>query len=594
MSAHDETERLRPKPETPKPGGDSQAVIRPTTGKLQVVGPKPEPAPVSLGEAFVPAVPLTPVDVAPRRLSTAKKTPPIAIVADAPKTPVPLPQAPVSEAARYSILGSIHRGGMGEILLARVEGREGFARRVVLKGLLARLLEDDVSYQLFMREARLMAALDHPNIVRVFDLPYIAEKPYLAMEYVRGRNFHQVIQRSTASGRPMPARIALHVVSESLRGLHYAHNAKDEADRPMGIIHRDVSPGNILVSFFGEVKVTDFGIAKMANAPKFTGPRSIRGKARYVAPEQVHGEQASVLSDIYSAGVVLSEALLGEPLWERASVPETLLSIVSEDREKTIDRILAERSPVPGLRSALRGALSLNPRDRFASALHFAETLEAIARSIGGAPTHVDVGVYIRKLFSDAPDLPADDGFAGSGLPVPDFADLIPEPKTDPTMITLEPEWIKEHSARDTASMRAAKPRSVSPHFTPVIGDADSDFDLEEDVHEERTSPSRIRATLVSQQAAVVSEVANAVASAEYSFSELIAANSTDEEPSRDIDNVDPAELARVRGARVIETGDDSELGLRTPHGLTLLVAGIFIGASLAIAGCVLALIIGS
>lgn len=590
MSQRDETERLRPKPETPRPGGEAPAVIRPVTAKLQVVGTKPEIelAPSSLGAAVPEAPPLA----AP---------PVIATTSAGPRTPVPKPAAPPSsEAARYSILGSIHRGGMGEILLARVEGREGFARKVVLKGLLARLLEDDVSYQLFMREARLMAALDHPNIVRVFDLPYIAEKPYLAMEYVRGRNFHQVIQRSAASERPMPVRIALHVVSEALRGLHYAHNAKDEADRPMGIIHRDVSPGNILVSFFGEVKVTDFGIAKMANAPKFTGPRSIRGKARYVAPEQVHGEQASVLSDIYSAGVVLSEALLGEPLWERSSVPETLLSIVSEEREKTIDRILADRTPVPGLRSALRGALALNPRDRFTSALHFAETLEAIARTIGGAPTHVDVGVYIRKLFSDAPDLPADDGFGSSGLPAPDFTDFIPEPKTDPTMITLEPEWIKAHSqAGDTASMRAAKPRPASPHFTPVIG-APEEFvhdDFDEDVHEERTSPSRIRATMVSAQAAVVSEDSSShevAQSQEYSFSELVPGRiSTDEEPSRDIDNVDPAEIARARGGRVIETGDDSELGLRTPHGLTLMVAGIFIGASLAIAGCVLALIIG-
>jgi serine/threonine-protein kinase len=460
-------------------------------------------------------------------------------------------EAPAAKAAQYSILGSIHRGGMGEILLARVEGREGFARKVVLKGLLARLVEDDVSYQLFMREARLMAALDHPNIVRVFDLPYIAEKPYLAMEYVRGRNFHQVIQRSSASGR-MPVRLALHVVSEALRGLHYAHNAKDDQGRPMGIIHRDVSPGNILVSFFGEVKVTDFGIAKIADAPKFTGPRSIRGKARYVAPEQVHGEQASVASDIYSAGVVLAEALLGEPLWERASVPETLLAIVSEDREKTIDRVLKDRPTVPGLKAALRGALALSAKERFGSALQLAETLETIARSIGGTPTHVDLGLYIRKIFRDAPDLPA-----------AEFEDPKPEEKTDPTVITLEPEWIKEHSTRATASMRASPP--PPPHVTPVLGDA-------------VIPVSRIRATPLSAQAAVVVEEIGA--SAEYSFSELVS-GSTDEEPSRSIERIDP------KGERVHH-------GPTSPHGLTLLVAGIFIGASLAIAGCVLALIIGS
>lgn len=581
MTQRDETERLRKRPETPRP----EALEAAPAVEREAAQPV-EPALETKSEPAVKAELRPKSPPKPSKIEVLNVEPSIA----APKTPIPMP---VPDSGRYAILGSIHRGGMGEILLARVEGREGFARKVVLKGLLARLLEDDVSYQLFMREARLMAALDHPNVVRVFDLPYIAEKPYLAMEYVRGRNFHQVIHRAGANGRGMPARIALHVVSEALRGLHYAHNAKDEQGRPMGIIHRDVSPGNILVSFFGEVKVTDFGIAKIANAPKFTGPRSIRGKARYVAPEQVHGEQASVSSDIYSAGVVLAEALLGEPLWERATVPETLLSIVSEDREKTIDRVLKDRATVPGLRAALRGALSLAPADRFASALQFAETLEAIARSMGGAPTHVDLGLYIRKLFRDAPDLPIDDGFGSS----PELAAVelsgslgasMVEEHTDPTVITLEPEWIKEHSRQQTASMRAAdptrtpKPRRLTPHITPVIQLPD------EDTAPPLSTP-RIRATPLDARAAVVDDI---MGSAEYSFSELIPGLPTDEEPSRDIDNLDPAELARATG-RDLRDRTVSESGVTSPHSLTLLVAGIFIGASLAIAGCVLALIIG-
>ncbi len=236
---------------------------------------------------------------------------------------------------RYTILGAIHRGGMGEILLARIEGADGFSRKVVLKGLLPALLEDDVSLELFRREARIMARLEHPNIVRVLDFTYVGDTPYLAMEYVRGRNFHQVIQRATMRGHKLPLRIAAHVVADALRGIHYAHHARDEDGRPLEIIHRDISPGNVLLGFFGEVKVTDFGIAKAVGARNLTGPRSIRGKARYAAPEVVRGETASVRSDIYAAGVVFAEAITGEPLWERRAVSQTLIQIVTESREST-------------------------------------------------------------------------------------------------------------------------------------------------------------------------------------------------------------------------------------------------------------------
>lgn len=479
---------------------------------------------------------------------------------------------PAVPPVRYAILGSIHRGGMGEILLAGLEGAQGFKRKVVLKGLLSRLSEDHVSHELFMREARLMARLDHPNIVRVFDLPYVAGKPYLAMEYVRGRNFHQVIQRSGTWSAGMPVRIALHVVAEALRGLHYAHSAKDENGLLMGIIHRDVSPGNILVSFFGEVKVTDFGIAKIANAPRFTGPRSIRGKARYVAPEQVRGEPASVLSDVYTAGVVLAEAFLGQALWERPTLPETLQAIISEDRDRTIERVLANRPAIPGLRAALRGALALQAGDRFSSALQFAETLEAISRSLGGGGcTHVDLGLYVRRLFSDAPDLPADDGFGASGLPVPDFE--IETHQTHPTIITLEPEWIKAQK-KITASMRAHDVSvAASPTKTPEVWAA----------------ALPIRAAPWPTEAAVVQEVMSSEPR-EYSFPELSLVT-TDEEPSRNIDLSRARSLghAGARSGSALATADD----WTAAHGLTLLLAGVFIGAALAITGCVIALMVG-
>jgi serine/threonine protein kinase len=340
---------------------------------------------------------------------------------------------------RYTILGAIHRGGMGEILLARAEGADGFSRKVVLKGLLPELIGDTLSHELFRREAQLMSRLEHPNIVRVIDFAYVDEKPYLAMEYVRGRNLHQVIQRAAARGERVPARVAAFVLAEALRGLHYAHRARDENGAPLGIIHRDVSPGNILVSFFGEVKVTDFGIAKAAGAKNVTGPRSVRGKARYVAPEIIRGDSASVASDIHSGGVVLAEALIGEPLWERRNVSETLMCIVGERRDETLARIFARAEDLPGLRAALRGSLTLEPSERFSSALQFAENLDAVCRAAGSPLTQAELGAYLRRLFHDAPDVPHEDSpIAGTG-PMPAF--LSSDVRTDPSIsVSIRPD----------------------------------------------------------------------------------------------------------------------------------------------------------
>ncbi len=314
---------------------------------------------------------------------------------------------------RYTILGAIHRGGMGEILLARAEGADGFSRKVVLKGLLPALDGDDASLEMFRREARIMARLEHPNVVRVLDFTYVHDKPYLAMEYVRGRNLHQVIQRAIGAGG-LPPAIVFHVVGQALRGLHSAHTAHDEDGKRLGAIHRDVSPGNVLLSFFGEVKVTDFGIAKAAGARSLTGPRAIRGKARYAPPEVIRGEPATPKSDVFAAGAVLAEALTGEPLWDHKTVSDTLIKIVSEPRDATIDRVMAKLPAIRGLRGVLRKSLALYADDRFPTALAFAEALDQLARSVGGPITQAELGLYLQALFAGAPDLPREDAPAAS------------------------------------------------------------------------------------------------------------------------------------------------------------------------------------
>jgi len=308
------------------------------------------------------------------------------------------------ELGRYEVLGAIHRGGMGEILLVRARGAEGFSRKLVLKGILPELADDAVSTHLFRREAKLMASLEHPNIVRVFDVPEVDGVPYLAMEYVRGRNVHQLIQQATARGLKIPVRIAAHIAAEVLRGLHFAHRASDEAGRPLGIVHRDVSPGNILLSFFGEVKVTDFGIAKVADTPRITAPRSIRGKARYTAPETIRNGDSTALSDVYAAGVVLSEMLIGKPLFGGENLSQTLLRIVSEPREALFARILADVSESQRLSKIIGMSLALSPKDRFRSAIEFADALSELCWEDGGPVTATELGSFMRQVFPNAED----------------------------------------------------------------------------------------------------------------------------------------------------------------------------------------------
>ncbi len=302
----------------------------------------------------------------------------------------------------YRILGAIHRGGMGEVLLASAEGAHGFRRRVVLKGLLPELVEDEVSLDLFRREAMIMSRLDHPNIVRVIDFVFVDGQPFLAMEYVRGRNFQQVIQRASRVGERVPLGVALAVVGGVLRGLHHAHEAMDPDGQPLHVVHRDVSPGNVLLSYFGEVKVTDFGIALAEGERRHTEKAGIRGKARYLAPERVVGQPASPRSDVFAAGAVLAEALTGSALFDRKGLNATLLAILRADRQSLIDGVFADAGEVPGLRGVLSGALAKRPEDRFGSALQMAEAIAGVERASGGAMTSHELGSHLRSMFPEA------------------------------------------------------------------------------------------------------------------------------------------------------------------------------------------------
>lgn len=220
---------------------------------------------------------------------------------------------------------------MADVFLAELQGAMGFTRQVVVKRMRKELQQNPEAVRMFLDEARLCAELHHPQIVQVFDLGEADGSYFIAMEYVDGPHLGRLARDAWRAGTPPPAVLGAYVVHRAADGLHFAHELKDPATgQPLGIVHRDVTPHNILVSRFGDVKVADFGVATThARADTQTGV--IKGKLAYLSPEQVRGEELDRRSDVFSLGIVLFEVLTGRRLFKEQSDIKTLQRITRED-----------------------------------------------------------------------------------------------------------------------------------------------------------------------------------------------------------------------------------------------------------------------
>lgn len=266
---------------------------------------------------------------------------------------------------RYRVLRLLAEGGMGRVLLARTDGPAGFSKLVVLKTLHAHLAADQRFLELFLTEARISALLFHPNVAQVFELVEERGEYFLAMEYVRGRSARELVR---ARGG-LPRAYALAIASQIVRALQHAHEAKDQQGRPLHVLHRDVSPENVMVTWDGGVKLLDFGLAGL------TARRA--GKEGYVAPEVVDGGHATTSSDQYAAGAVLAELLTGA----------------------------VERQPDhPGDRALVQRALSASPSQRFPSAAAFADAIDELASTTGATATSASLAQLLRDAFGPPGD----------------------------------------------------------------------------------------------------------------------------------------------------------------------------------------------
>ncbi|MCA9622230.1 MAG: protein kinase [Myxococcales bacterium] len=232
---------------------------------------------------------------------------------------------------RYRVIDRLATGGMAEIFLGRLDGPSGFQRLVVVKRALPHLARDPELVEMFLDEARTMSRLRHPNVVQVHELGEGGEHGlFLAMEYLEGESVEGLLRRLHRAGRRLDPELAVHIAAEACRGLQAAHELVDEGGVPLGVVHRDVSPQNLFVTYDGVVKVLDFGIAKAKNHASRTEPGTVRGKFAYMSPEQCLGEALDQRSDIFSLGIVLHELLTQQRLFKRGSHLAQMKAICEE------------------------------------------------------------------------------------------------------------------------------------------------------------------------------------------------------------------------------------------------------------------------
>lgn len=298
---------------------------------------------------------------------------------------------------RYGVVGRLAMGGMAEILLGRLLGPSGFERVVVIKRVLPHLAQQPSFTSMFLDEARIAAAIRHPNVVQVHELGQDGGELFLVMEYLEGESLHGLMRRLTLFGERLPPALVAHIGAEACAGLHAAHELPDADGNPSGLVHRDISPQNVFIGYDGSVKILDFGIAKAADRITQTEAGTLKGKFSYMSPEQCLGDPLDRRSDLFALGIVLYEAVTGRRLFHR------------EAQLKTLDAVVRAPFPTPSeldvelpaaLEAAILRALERDRDARFETAAEMRRAL-AEARADGPAVPDEALAELMQRLFAD-------------------------------------------------------------------------------------------------------------------------------------------------------------------------------------------------
>ncbi len=374
---------------------------------------------------------------------------------------------------RYDIIEKLGEGGMAEVFLARYEAMAGAVRKVVVKRILPSVVADEQTLALFISEARLTMQLSHGNLVQVFDFGEADGQCFLAMEYVDGLSLALLLHAVRERGLPgVPAPIAVAIIIEVAKGLHFAHSRADEHGAPLHIIHRDVSPENVLISYEGQVKVTDFGIARARlEGRQFTAPGIFRGKPDYAAPEQARAEVQTARVDVYATGLLLAELITGENPQEGR-----LVQVASEGLRLTMRSPLVDST----MAAIIDAAIDPNPKTRMPSALELQHRLTDWLAT--NAPIALASGVPNFMAWLD-PDALAQRGLS---VTVPaNFAEWLASwsrnQRTDPQQPALEVSSRRATTVPDTPGSKG----NLHPTLPPTI-ETTADVPLEQVVPKTR------------------------------------------------------------------------------------------------------------
>ena len=365
---------------------------------------------------------------------------------------------------KYFLIDRIAVGGMAEIFRARSYGHAGFEKDLVIKRILAHLTENDEFVQMFIEEAKLTVQLQHPNIVQVYDFGKILENYYLAMEGPYGRDLKTVMTQVEEKKSQLPIRFAALLLHEMARGLFYAHNKRDEMGSPLEIVHRDVSPSNIHISWDGQVKLLDFGIAKASKSTfENTEQGVLKGKFEYMSPEQAQGKVVDHRSDIFSCGICMWEMVTGERLFKS----DTPLLTLSRIKAGEVPLVRQENPEIPrALADIIHRSLALSPEDRYQSAEEMRKDVEAYLKPSTTAEISSELAEWVQELF----------------------------------MVDMEMERLRLEEARKSATLMATMEDTVE---LDLLLD-DEEMELDEDEEEEE------RDTIEDEETELVAEPAQA------------------------------------------------------------------------------------
>jgi serine/threonine-protein kinase len=298
---------------------------------------------------------------------------------------------------RYEVIERLDAGGMAEVFRGRALSIEGFEKQVAIKRVLPNLAQNQKFVNMFLDEAKLSLFLGHANIVSVFDLGRAGETYFIVMEFIDGANLKSVFEIARKASDRIPLPLAVYICIEVCKGLSYAHERKDSKGKPLRIVHRDVSPPNVLLSREGEVKLTDFGLAKAASQIETTDPGIVKGKFGYLSPEAAHGEEVDPRTDIFAVGIVLWELLAGRRLFQGASDMETL-QLVRKAEIPSLREI--NRQVSPELEAVVLKALARERKQRYQSARDLGTDLTRLLFSSGNSVSAFDLAKYLQYSLS--------------------------------------------------------------------------------------------------------------------------------------------------------------------------------------------------